>query len=57
MSTRKRTSAKLSLIEFVRPASQGDWPYPYSTEQAFELLRWMLATGKSYRPVQGQINV
>jgi len=48
MSTRKRTSAKLSLIEFVRPVSDGYWPNPYSVEQAFELARWMLATGQAY---------
>jgi len=49
MSTRKRASAQLSLIEFVRPVSEGFWPAPYSLEQAFELLRWMVATGASYR--------
>ena len=48
MSTRKRRTAQLDLIEFVRPNSQGYWPSPYSLEQAFELLRWMFATGKNY---------
>jgi hypothetical protein len=37
---------KVSFIEFIRPDS---WPYPYSIEQAFQVLRWMTATGVNYR--------
>lgn len=43
---RKQARADLSLIEFVRPG--GSWPYPYSVEQAFELVRAMVATGRRY---------
>ncbi len=43
---RKQPQATLSLIEFVRP--DGSWPYPYSLEQAFELLRRMVASGRKY---------
>jgi hypothetical protein len=37
---------KVSFIDFVRP---GSWPYPYSLEQAFQVLRWMTTTGSEYR--------
>lgn len=38
---------KVSLIEFLRPGHS--WPYPYTIEQAFQVLRWMTATGAEYR--------
>lgn len=38
-------SFKAPLIELLRP--DGYWPQPLSTEQAFELLRWMATTGAS----------
>lgn len=37
---------KVSFIELIRP---GSWPYPYTIEQAFQVLRWMTATGFEYR--------
>lgn len=37
---------KVSFIELVRP---GSWPYPYTIEQAFQVLRWMATTGLDYR--------
>jgi hypothetical protein len=41
-----KRSAEIRFIEFVRP--DGYWPYPYSTEQAFQVFRWMVTTGKEY---------
>lgn len=38
-------SFRAPLIELLRP--EGYWPQPLSTEQAFELLRWMATTGAS----------
>lgn len=38
-------SFKVPLIELLRP--EGYWPQPLSTEQAFEVLRWMATTGAS----------
>jgi hypothetical protein len=43
---RKQRSARVSVIEFVRP--ERPWPAPYSLEQAFEVLRVMVATGRRY---------
>jgi hypothetical protein len=37
---------KVSFIELVRP---GSFPYPYTLEQAFQVLRWMATTGAEYR--------
>lgn len=39
---RKRRKATISMIEFLRP--EGYWPYPYSVEQGFEVLRAMVAS-------------
>lgn len=39
--------ATYKFVEFVRP--DGYWPYPYSTDQAFAVLGWMLKTGESFR--------
>ncbi|GJD87780.1 hypothetical protein BHAOGJBA_1285 [Methylobacterium hispanicum] len=41
----RRRSFQAPLIELLRPF--GYWPQPLSLEQAFELLRWMVATGAS----------
>ena len=38
--------AEVGFIDFVRP--DGFWPYPYTTEQAFQVFRWMVTTGKEY---------
>ena len=40
-----KTKAKINFIEFVRPNCY--WPAPYSLEQAFGVMQWMVATGKS----------
>lgn len=41
----RRRSFEAPLIELLRPF--GYWPQPLSIEQAFELFRWMVATGAS----------
>lgn len=41
-----RTKAKYDFAAFVRPG--GYWPHPYSVEQAFGVLRWMVQTGTPY---------
>lgn len=48
MKPRARRSANLALIEFLRP--DGYWPSPYSLEQAFQALRWLIASaaGEQY---------
>lgn len=43
---RLRTKARIRFVEFLRP--DGYWPYPYSLEQAFHVLQWMVATGEKY---------
>lgn len=45
---RARRSADIALIEFLRPGS--NWPIPYSTEMAFQALRWLItsAMGDQY---------
>jgi hypothetical protein len=42
-----KTRFELNLIELVRPPSY--WPYPYSIEQAFQTLRWMITTGDGFQ--------
>lgn len=41
-----RTKAKISFAELVRP--DGYWPQPYSLEQAFQIYRWMVKTGRPF---------
>lgn len=41
---RRQSSARLSIIEFVRPDQSGR----YSLEQAFQLLSWMARTGENF---------
>jgi hypothetical protein len=45
---RTRQSADIALIEFLRP--NGYWPMPYSTEMAFQSMRWLVtsAMGDQY---------
>lgn len=43
---RLRHSAKIKLIEFLRPG--GYCPQPYSIEMAFQALRWLIASGVGY---------
>lgn len=42
-----RTKAKISFVEFLRP--DGYWPNPYSLEQAFHVLQWMVKTGHEHQ--------
>ena len=50
-----RTKAKISFIEFLRPDSF--WPYPYTIEQVFHVLQWMVKEaryyihGRQYEPI------
>lgn len=43
----KKAWFRAELIDLVRPDSF--WPHPFSIEQAFEIFRWMVATGDAYR--------
>lgn len=46
-----KTKAKIAFVEFVRP--DGYWPQPYTIEQAFEVFRWMVKTGRPFeRPTR-----
>jgi hypothetical protein len=47
MKARRRHTAKVSLIEFLRPG--GNCPYPYSIEMAFQTLRYLIASGVGYK--------
>ena len=47
---RVRTKAKIHFAELVRP--DGYWPQPYSLEQAFQIYRWMVKTGRPYSAYQ-----
>jgi hypothetical protein len=40
-----QTKAKINFIDFIRP--DGYWPSPYSVDQAFGVMRWMVATGSA----------
>lgn len=46
---RTRRSAKIALIEFLRPDHY--WPNPYTIEIAFQALRWLIASaaGSEYQ--------
>jgi hypothetical protein len=44
--SRLRRSAKIRLIEFLRPGFYT--PAPYSIEMAFQALRWLIASGVGY---------
>lgn len=41
-----QSKAKIHFAEFVRPEIY--WPQPYSIEQAFQVYRWMVKTGKPF---------
>jgi hypothetical protein len=41
-----RSKAKIHFAELVRP--DGYWPQPYSLEQAFQIYRWMIKTGRPF---------
>jgi len=42
---------KVNFIEFIRP--DGYWPAPYSIDQAFGVMRWMVATGNAMTKSKG----
>jgi hypothetical protein len=48
------SKATIDFMELVRPDSY--WPQPYSLEQAFQLYRWLIRTGKPYS-LYGQYGV
>jgi hypothetical protein len=41
-----KRSAEIRFVDLVRP--DGYWPHPYTIEQAFQVFRWMVTTGKEY---------
>jgi hypothetical protein len=45
-----RTKVKVEFAELVRP--NGYWPQPYSLEQAFQVYRWIVKTGKRFSEYQ-----
>jgi hypothetical protein len=40
------SKATIDFLELVRPDSY--WPQPYSLEQAFQIYRWLIRTGKPF---------
>lgn len=44
--TRTVSKAKIHFAELVRPDSY--WPQPYTIEQAFQVYRWLIKTGKPF---------
>ncbi len=50
MKPRTRRFADVALIELLRPDPY--WPDPYSTEMAFQALRWLIASASSEQFVE-----
>jgi hypothetical protein len=46
MGDRMKTKATYSFAEFIRPDCF--WPHPYTLEQAFGVLKWMIDSGQGY---------
>lgn len=48
----KQTKVKVTFADLVAPDSF--WPYPYSIDQAFGIMQWMVKTGVTYPPEKGR---